>query len=145
MSASRHVVIATDGSMPALAAAAAAVDFAQARGSYTVVVVEDPQMPNPAAPADESTRERPLRRSTVEAIEITQEVLRDLGVEAAVRVEVGGAGERICHVADDVDAAVVAMGTRGRGPVTSALLGSVSSYVLANASRPVLIVPPKAQ
>jgi nucleotide-binding universal stress UspA family protein len=39
------------------------------------------------------------------------------------------------------DARLIACGRRGRGAVTSALLGSVSHAVLAHAGRPVLIAP----
>ena len=44
--------------------------------------------------------------------------------------------------ADAADAAVVVIGSRGRGAVKSALFGSVSSGLLHHAKRPVLVVPP---
>ena len=44
--------------------------------------------------------------------------------------------------ADEIDAAVVVIGSRGQGAVKSALLGSVSSGLLHHSRRPVLVVPP---
>jgi nucleotide-binding universal stress UspA family protein len=47
----------------------------------------------------------------------------------------------ILGVADDLDADVVVLGTRGRGAVRSLMLGSVSNAVLHHADRPVLVIP----
>lgn len=43
------------------------------------------------------------------------------------------------------DAALIVVGTRGRGAVRTAVLGSVSSALAATAPLPVLVVPPTAQ
>jgi nucleotide-binding universal stress UspA family protein len=51
--------------------------------------------------------------------------------------------EKILQVADEVDAALIVTGSRGRGALKSALLGSVSREVLSHSARPVLIVPPQ--
>jgi len=50
----------------------------------------------------------------------------------------------ILDAADEKDAAVVVLGSRGRSGLGSALLGSVSYGVVHNSTRPVLVVPPTA-
>jgi nucleotide-binding universal stress UspA family protein len=47
----------------------------------------------------------------------------------------------IAEVAREIDAALIVCGQRGRGAITSALLGSVSHALSAHAERPVLIAP----
>lgn len=68
---------------------------------------------------------------------------RELGYETIARVEQAkeSAARTIIDVADELDARLVVCGRRGRGIVTSTLLGSVSHGVLEHAGRPVLIVP----
>jgi nucleotide-binding universal stress UspA family protein len=51
--------------------------------------------------------------------------------------------QKILEVADDVDAALIVMGSRGRGALKSAFLGSVSHEVLNRSKRPVLVAPPQ--
>ena len=51
---------------------------------------------------------------------------------------------RILETAEDWDADVIATGTRGRGGVKRALLGSTSTALLHRAVRPVLVVPREA-
>jgi nucleotide-binding universal stress UspA family protein len=50
--------------------------------------------------------------------------------------------EGITDVADELDAAVIVMGSRGLHGAREALDGSVSHDVATHAARPVLIVPP---
>jgi nucleotide-binding universal stress UspA family protein len=47
----------------------------------------------------------------------------------------------LLDVAEEIDAAIVVLGSRGRSSMSAALLGSVSSGVLHHGSRPVLVVP----
>ena len=48
----------------------------------------------------------------------------------------------ILDFADEIDARVIVLGSRGRSGVSSVLLGSVSYGVVHNSRRPLLVVPP---
>jgi nucleotide-binding universal stress UspA family protein len=79
------------------------------------------------------------------------ELAASAGFEATplARRAIGRAAERedatvwqaILHAAEELDAQVVVVGTRGRSGVRSLLIGSVSSGVLHHAQRAVLVVP----
>ena len=62
--------------------------------------------------------------------------------QADVRVAAGSPAEAIRAVADSEDAELLVVGSRGRGNLRSAVLGSVSRDLAANARRPVVVVPP---
>ena len=73
------------------------------------------------------------------------------GVELAERAgfsaeprawEASSTWEGIVEVADQVDAAVIVIGSRGLSGLREAMEGSVSHEVAEHAGRPVLIVPP---
>jgi len=50
-------------------------------------------------------------------------------------------GEGICRIAEEEDAELIILGSRGLNAVKRALLGSVSEYVCRHAGIPTLIVP----
>lgn len=78
-----------------------------------------------------------------EADALVGRVRERLGDEAAdVRVAAGSPAEAIQAVADSEDAELLVVGSRGRGNLRSAVLGSVSRDLAANAKRPVVVVPP---
>uniref|UniRef100_A0A1I8JPD6 Usp domain-containing protein n=1 Tax=Macrostomum lignano TaxID=282301 RepID=A0A1I8JPD6_9PLAT len=54
----------------------------------------------------------------------------------------GEPGEAIVQAAEEHEADLVVMGSRGLGTLRRTFLGSVSDYVLHHAYRPVLICPP---
>ena len=51
---------------------------------------------------------------------------------------------RLAQIADEEDALLLVVGSRGHGPVRSAVLGSVSREIAITARCPVVIVPPDA-
>jgi nucleotide-binding universal stress UspA family protein len=77
------------------------------------------------------------------AAEQAAERSRAAGHTVTVRVEEAQQATwlKIIEVADEIDAGLIVCGTRGRGAVKTALLGSVSHAVLTHSGRPVLIAP----
>jgi nucleotide-binding universal stress UspA family protein len=65
-------------------------------------------------------------------------------VDAERRVAIGHAPERLAEIADEEDAELIVVGSRGRGAFKAAFLGSVSNSLVGVARCPVLIVPPGA-
>jgi nucleotide-binding universal stress UspA family protein len=60
-------------------------------------------------------------------------------------LEAADAAQAICQTAERFGSDVICLGSNGRGGLSSMLLGSVSSAVLTQSLRPVLIVrPPSA-
>jgi nucleotide-binding universal stress UspA family protein len=56
-----------------------------------------------------------------------------------------GIANAILEVADNISARLIVCGQRGRGPVRTALLGSVSHRLASHARRPVLIAPESSE
>jgi nucleotide-binding universal stress UspA family protein len=63
------------------------------------------------------------------------------GFEAEAKPVQGKPWSAIVRAADEVDARIVVLGSRGLSRVESALLGSVSHGVVQHSTRPVLVVP----
>lgn len=65
------------------------------------------------------------------------------GLDAVARGGVSApTWEGICDVANEIDAAVIVIGSRGLNEGKELLEGSVSHEVVRHAGRPVLVVPP---
>ncbi|MDA3650146.1 universal stress protein [Saccharopolyspora indica] len=122
-----QVVVGVDGSPASLAAAAWAADEAELRRAERVrfVMVSGDRTTDDGARAilDPLTSGFADRRSGVEA---TSEVVRGDPADVLVRLS--------------ADAELVAVGSRGRGPLAATLLGSVSAKLAAHAECPVVVV-----
>jgi nucleotide-binding universal stress UspA family protein len=55
-------------------------------------------------------------------------------------LEMGDAGHTIVQVAKDLAVDVVVVGSRGRGAIRRALMGSVSTHIVNHAPCPVIVV-----
>jgi nucleotide-binding universal stress UspA family protein len=83
-----------------------------------------------------------------EPVEEAEELLESVrarlpsGDDADVRLVEGSPAERLVEVADDEDAELLVVGSRGRGALSSAVLGGVSRRLARDARCPVVVVPP---
>ncbi|XP_048741468.2 universal stress protein in QAH/OAS sulfhydrylase 3'region-like [Ostrea edulis] len=65
-------------------------------------------------------------------------------IEGKVRsVHADKPGEGIVRIAEELEADLIIMGTRGQSTIRRTVTGSVSDYVLHHATAPVLLCPPK--
>jgi nucleotide-binding universal stress UspA family protein len=115
-------------------------ELAKALGARVVLahVREDPRLFH-----SKIERERARGRTTRRGREILERAhdLLPTGVDADERVELGIAVTRLTEIAEEVEAALIVVGTRGRGRLASALFGSVSRTLAHQAPCPVMIVP----
>jgi nucleotide-binding universal stress UspA family protein len=148
-------VIATDGSEPAIRAARRAVRlFAPETDVLLLAVADAPPLPTVSpqslmggsvANPDAIEQVRNAGRSEAEhALRATNEALQpeidELRLRVDPRLADGDPARIICEVAEQVGADVVVVGSRGLGFAKRAVLGSVSTHVVRNASCPVLVV-----
>ncbi len=61
---------------------------------------------------------------------------------ASTQVLSGHAGQVICNLAAELDATSIVIGSRGRGGIKRAVLGSVSDHVVRHAPCPVVVIGP---
>lgn len=146
------VIVSTDGSELAIAAAVSGVSLLAPPEEFLVVAVVDAidmslakdvsGMAGAVATEAELLAERKsLQADGEESLRLTADAIRDLVGDATIRTEVleGSAGDVLCALAEQIDATAIVMGSRGRGGVRRALLGSVSDHVVRNATCPVVI------
>jgi nucleotide-binding universal stress UspA family protein len=139
-----HILLATDGSPQADLAAGVAVDLANSTGSRLHVLAVGRTFP--AAVYDEyaEARHEDLRR---EAQEVLDEQVRKIeesgGTVAVAHVKMDERrDEAIVHLAEDIDAGMIVIGSRGFGGMRRALMGNVADSVVRHAHCPVLVVRP---
>jgi nucleotide-binding universal stress UspA family protein len=89
--------------------------------------------------------ERFQREGLERSRDLLREVADESGVTGAERtVEWGSPAAALLEVADREDAVLIVVGTRGRGELKAAALGSVSHRLAAEAPCAVVVVPPQA-
>jgi len=136
-----NIVVAYDTSDGAKAALAKAAELASAGASLTVVEAVAGKVPSPAPggpPLAKPEKRAMAREELHKAIEAV-----DPELSASGWVIGGPAAKGIVTVAEDVGADLIVTGSRGRGAVTRAVLGSVSTEILHHAPCDVLVVSPQ--
>lgn len=153
-SSGRPVLIAYDGSDQAKGAIAEAGRVLGAGRRAVVLIVREPIESfdyvglGGARTLDPATVSAMQEAAQNEAAVVAEEgaaLAREAGFDAEGRVESAPSPwQEIVAVADELDADVIAIGSRGRSGLTKVLLGSVAAAVAQHSRRSVLIVHPEA-
>ena len=149
----RTLVVGTDGSELAIQAGVAGLAILKPCDRVLVVSIADVPDPSLAedatghasaslTPGELDQQNQAAHAGGQVAVEAMISALRERGslpdgVEALV-IE-GQPGPALCKLAQEEDAAAVVVGSRGRGGIRRALLGSVSDYVVRNAQCSVVV------
>jgi nucleotide-binding universal stress UspA family protein len=142
------VLLATDGSEEAELATRAAVEGSEGTGSELHVVYVEP-LPDFMKNGDGTPG---YDRELYEMIEEeARETLRKLtwrvkaarGTVAEAHLRMGSVAEEIVKLADELEAGLIVVGTRGLGRIRRTLAGSVSESVFRHAHCPVMVVRAK--
>jgi nucleotide-binding universal stress UspA family protein len=126
------VVVGTDGSPSAACAVAEATELARDTGARLVVVCAVGLLSG--APGSHAEISAQLDG------EWTHDARR-AGVPVRTELRDGNSVQVLLAVADEVDADVIVVGSRGFGGFPEMLLGSTSTQLAQHSRRPVLIVP----
>ena len=140
------VLIPTDGSDPAEAAARRGFDLAaQCTADIHVLSVADSSIATGAGYSGDSRsiRQRLRETATARATSLRDEAA-ERGLDATAATREGIPAKEIADYADEHDIDTIAIGTSGRGGVARAVVGSVADKVVRTASVPVLTIGPEA-
>ena len=140
----RRILLATDGSPHAQLAAMKAVDLAKTANARLHVVAVGRTFPAAVYDVYTETGSEDLRR---EAQEILDQQVRKIeeagGTVAIAHLKMNERrDEAIVHLAEEIDADLIVMGSRGFGGLRRALLGNIADSVVRHAHCPVLVVRP---
>lgn len=143
----QQIIVGTDGSEQALQAARVAGEMAlKFQAQVTLLSVFDiASLPLPyqsvagKLPYLEE-RHKIAEETHQQALRSTMQVLEAMDVPHTCRYEIGHPVDTIVRVAQEQNADLIVMGSRGMGTFKRFLLGSVSDGVLYHAHCPVLIV-----
>jgi nucleotide-binding universal stress UspA family protein len=151
------ILVATDGSKEAELAARTAADLAEKTASelhlvhvfgiapwypiYPEATTPEWVAQEEKNPMLEDDLQRTSEQRAREILDTEVEKARSAGSTVAqAHLKEGGVAAEIVTLAEDIGAGLIVMGSRGRGGIRRALMGSVSDSVVRHAHCPVLVV-----
>jgi len=149
-----RILLATDGSTEADFAARSAAELSQKTGSELHVVhafgiapvgppvyPEATELQSVAFEAESEERQRLSERRAREVLQAEVEKIRSWGGTVAEEHLIEGrVAPQIVALAEEIEAGLIVMGSRGLGGIRRALMGSVSDSVVRHAHCPVMVV-----
>jgi nucleotide-binding universal stress UspA family protein len=145
------ILLATDGSSEARLASRTALDLAQKTDSELHVIhVFDVALiallypeatDSKGVKVPEAILEEDLERHARGVLDAEVERVHSVGgTVAQAHLMMGEAAREIVHLAEDLGVGLIVMGSRGRGGIRRALMGSVSDSVVRHAPCPVMVI-----
>jgi len=138
----KTIVVGLDGSDGAERAIPFAVGLARREGAKLIIAhIEEDIVGKGGGPIHATEDE------TQAEIDRKAEELSSQGIQTSVKktsVMLGGPAPAIARIADQVDAELIVVGSRGHSALAGVLLGSVAQRLLHHARVPVLVVPSEA-
>jgi nucleotide-binding universal stress UspA family protein len=146
------VVVGVDGSEESTRAVAAGLALLPTERQLVVVTTIEPLDPGlvtgtgmAGGTMSAETFEQTNLEQEQEGERLVAQVVTALGAAASgaeTRVVRGNAGPTLCDLAVELGADAVVIGSRGRGGIKRAILGSVSDHVVRHARCPVIVTGP---
>ena len=139
-----RILLATDGSPHAELAARKAVDLAESTKARLHVVAVGRTFPAAVYEVYTETGRQDLRREAQEVLDAQVKKIEEAGGTVAIaHLKLNESrDEAIVHLAEEIDADLIVIGSRGFGGLKRALLGNVADSVVRHAHCPVLVVRP---
>ncbi|HEX8093377.1 universal stress protein [Jatrophihabitans sp.] len=140
MSKWKSILVGVDGSPSSRTALSwAAAEAADHQADLVVLNVWEATLPPPVGSVPQTSVPDPSGLATENLLQVVKEVLgEDPPVLVQPRVKPGNPAEVL--IEESADAALLVVGTRGRGGFAGLVLGSVSQHVAAYAKCPVAVV-----
>jgi nucleotide-binding universal stress UspA family protein len=132
------ILLAAEGSDDAALAAKAAVEVAMKTGAELHVV--HAWHPVPSARFESYIRAQLEQEAREVLIEQAERIKSDGADVAEAHLREGTAADEILDLAEEIDADLIVVGSRGLGSMKRLVLGSVSEAIAHHATRPVLVL-----
>jgi nucleotide-binding universal stress UspA family protein len=140
----QHILVAIDGSKISDQALGAAIEEARVWKAkvHAIYVVETGLFSSLPMDSTWEIMYSMLENEGTRALDGAREMAELHGVKIETLMKQGHAGNEIVKAASDLDVDLVVVGSHGKSEVDRLLLGSVSSFVVSNSVKTVMVVRP---